>query len=613
MKLRLHSVILAAMAVISGVSCAKEENGPVNEGNGKTPVSPDELHFVVTSAGSTTVKSYIENNGDGTYTPMWSKDDKLAVFIGTIDNLAAPTAVLTNRNEDGLTAKFEGTVTGVDENGTFMSFAPSSSFSGCLTDGEVEITLNSTQKPGSATIDESCDVLVAKPCDYSATDGEVTVNGLHFKRIFSVLKINIVGDERLKGEQINSFRLAAPEGVVLSGKASVNLADATISGWTDAGSALTAEYAEGEGPVIGQENQAVYFVVSPTTIAAGSEVIFEARTANYVFTKKLELAEDMMMPQSQIAVVNLTAEASDIKYSVGFAVDKPIANIGTAFSDNVKVHAMENIGNGHLLFASSDDSKPNVIYDYDYATKTATAIHSDTKTWYWTMTYIGNDKVLLPSKANGRVDVLDLGTNEVTTGVVSGLSQVLRACADSEGNLYVLLRDEAKVYKYNGISAEGKTVVLDAKATDNQLWDMCFDNDGNLLVLGKGAIYCIAPGSTTAEIVAGNPQQEGTNDHLGDYIGNAADLRFVKGQTIFCDSKGYVWFNDAWNMTRVLTKGKTGYKDGNIRVIWFTGLTGNNKLRNAGQFCESPSDKEHEVLALSNDDNLVLSIEVQHN
>lgn len=278
-------------------------------------------------------------------------------------------------------------------------------------------------------------------------------------------------------------------------------------------------------------------------------------------------------------------------------------------SGDVGIHAIENIGNGHLLLASSDDNKPNVIYDYNYATKSIEEIYQANKTWYWTMTCTGNN-VLLASKANGRVDLLNLNTKSVTE-LVTSLPQLLRACTDAEGNLYVLLRDEAKVYKYNGISGDGQQMVLNAKDTDGLLRDMCFDNDGNLLVLGNSVIYCIAPGSNEAEIIAGYPKQEATNDDLHDYIGNPEECRFVKGRTIFCDSKGYVWFCDEWNITRVFTKGTTGYRDGSIKIITCA-ETSNGKLGEVGQFCESPSDAEHEVWAVSWNDKTVYSIKVEY-
>ena len=64
----IKSAALAALTVISAVSCTKEQN--VN-----ASVSQPELHFIIKTAENTPVKSFIEkNNLDGTYTPKWTKD-----------------------------------------------------------------------------------------------------------------------------------------------------------------------------------------------------------------------------------------------------------------------------------------------------------------------------------------------------------------------------------------------------------------------------------------------------------------------------------------------------------------------------------------------------------
>lgn len=101
--------------------------------------SPDEgqkLHFTVNTAENTVVKSFLDNNLDGTYTPKWSKDDELAIFVGAIGENTKPSGVLSNTNETGPVAKFVGTVAAVEGTTSFKSFAPASAFakgygSGC--------------------------------------------------------------------------------------------------------------------------------------------------------------------------------------------------------------------------------------------------------------------------------------------------------------------------------------------------------------------------------------------------------------------------------------------------------------------------------------------------
>ena len=285
---------MAAMLVTAGVSCTKEET--------VEPQAQDGVRFVVNTAENTPVKSFIENNGDKTYTPKWSRGDKLAVFAGNAPELSG---VLSNTNETGTIAKFEGSISGIATSGTFNSFAPASAYKSAAA-GTAEIELASTQHPGKDTVDEACDVLVAKPCNYTVENKAVTVNGLTFKRVFSVLKINLKG-ETLSGEKVKSLKFTAPEGTVLAGCASVALDNARIGNWSSSTATVSAEYGD-DAPVFGTDRNAVYLVVNPTTIPTGSELSFEVTTGNQTVSKTVTLEEEMTFPGSGMAVINLTLE-----------------------------------------------------------------------------------------------------------------------------------------------------------------------------------------------------------------------------------------------------------------------------------------------------------------
>lgn len=272
-----------------------------------------ELHFVVNSTENRT-KSYFDNNMDGTYSPKWSKGDELAIFVGEIKADTKITAKLSNVNESGSSvASFEGTASNVEEEGTFRSFVPAAAFEKAYANGTVGVTLNTVQMPSSITIDESCDILVAKPCYYMSDAGSVVVDDLYFKRLFSVLKVNLTGADALKGETVKSFTITAPKPVILAGRAAVNLSEATVSAWNTNDNAVTALY-EADAPVFGGENglaNTVWLVVNPTTIASGSTLVFNAETANYNISKEVVLTEDMTFPESQIAVINLSIKEGD--------------------------------------------------------------------------------------------------------------------------------------------------------------------------------------------------------------------------------------------------------------------------------------------------------------
>ena len=296
----IKSAALAAIAVVSALSCTKEQNV-------ESPVSQNELHFIIETAENTPVKSFIENNLDETYTPKWSNGDELALFVGEItSSTSEPTAILSNINEEGVTAKFDGTVPTELTKGSFLSFCPAGAFEKGYTDGTIGINLSETQKPSSLTIDEACDILVAKPYDFTAEEGKVVINDLFFKRIFSILKVNLSGVETLNGEQIKSFTLTAP--VTLTGRAAVDLSTATISKWNVDTKSVTATYSE-DCPVFGGADgleNTVWLVVNPTTIPSGSTVTFSGETENYTFSKDVTLTKDIVFPDGQLAVINLT-------------------------------------------------------------------------------------------------------------------------------------------------------------------------------------------------------------------------------------------------------------------------------------------------------------------
>lgn len=190
----------------------------------ESPNEDQKLHFTVNTAENAVVKSFIESDLEGTYVPQWSNGDKLAIFVGAIGEKTKPTGVLSNVNEKGTLAKFEGTVTGIEGSGTFKSFTPASAFAVSYSSGNVGITLTESQKPSSLTIDEACDILVAKEASYTAdAANNVVVNDLFFKRMFSVVKVALTGPTALNGEKVQKFSLTAPEGTVLAGRAAIDL------------------------------------------------------------------------------------------------------------------------------------------------------------------------------------------------------------------------------------------------------------------------------------------------------------------------------------------------------------------------------------------------------
>ena len=371
MKRLIKTAAVIAFSLFAA-SCVKETiNEPSKEGR--------VYKFIVETKENAAVKSFIDNNFDGTYTPKWSKDDELAIFVGKIDaNTKKPTAILKNTNEEGITAKFEGKVTGITETGKFKSFAPASAFQAGLNNTSkswVGINLASVQKPSRHTIDQSCDVLVAQEASYSATNGEIRPADLFFKRMFSIVKVNLNGPELLNGQKLKEFSITAPKNTILTGRAAIDLAKASIEKWNIEDNVVTALYLGTDGPVFGENapnsNNAVWLVVNPTTIKAGVKLTFSGESEDYSFSKEVTLTKDLSFPESQLAVINLSLAAENCeKKQIRIFVEK-FSNVtekgthqpnvtgasGTGVSDNLKY--VYNGTNTNIRFNTNGHSSSN--------------------------------------------------------------------------------------------------------------------------------------------------------------------------------------------------------------------------------------------------------------
>ena len=405
MKRIVKSFAIAAVSALAFISCSQEQN-PVSKDNG--------IHFTIRTSENPQVKSFIDNNLEGKYIPKWSKGDELAMFVGTITEDTKPTGTLTNIEEEGLTATFDGTVTGLPEKGTFKSFAPASAFAASYKSGNIGVTLKDAQNPSCLTIDEACDILVAKESTYLAdASGEVTIDDLFFKRMFSVVKVALKGPASLNGEKVSKFSLTAPKGTVLTGRAAINLSSATIDKWNISNNTVTATYTT-DAPGFGGEypglDNVVWFVVNPGTIESGAKVVFTGETANYTFSKEVTLSKALTFPESQLAVINLTlAEENCTKKVAGNAYvlhedeliegDYLVVYEGKAMKASVssKRLAYSDVTVNNNTIANSDES---IVW------------HISQSGNYWTIFNENNNKYAASTGTKNQAQLLDNGSDD---------------------------------------------------------------------------------------------------------------------------------------------------------------------------------------------------------
>lgn len=425
MKRIIKSLAIAAVSALAFISCSREQN-PISKDNG--------IHFTIRTSENPQVKSFIESDLEleGKYIPKWSKGDELAMFVGNITTGTKATATLKNTNEKGETAYFEGKVTGINEKGTFKSFSPASALEEGFSSGNVGVNLAVVQKPSSLTIDEACDILVAKESNYVVIDGTAAIDDLFFKRMFSVVKVALTGPESLNEEKVSKFSLTAPEGTILTGRAAIDLATATIDKWTIKNNSVTATYSK-DAPMFGGaanlENE-VWLVVNPGTIESGVKVVFAGETANYTFSKEVTLSKALTFPESQLAVINLTlAEENCTKKEV----PAPASWIATDLADitatdevvitmakGESVYAMTSdkgttdnpqavavaVKNGELTETPADNLVWNIANDKGNLT-----IYPKGQTDKWLYSVSGGTKVRVGNATNNKIFTIDDKSN----------------------------------------------------------------------------------------------------------------------------------------------------------------------------------------------------------
>lgn len=416
MKRIVKSFAIAAVSALAFISCSQEQN-PVSKDSG--------IHFTIRTSENPQVKSFIESDLEGKYIPQWSEGDELAMFVGKIADKTKPTATLKNTNKKGETAYFEGTVTGIETEGTFKSFAPASAFAISYNSGNIGVTLAEVQKPSSLTIDEACDILVAKETSYMADKtGEVTIDDLFFKRMFSVVKVALTGPESLKGQKISKFSLTAPEGTVLTGRAAINLSTATIAMWNVKNNAVTATYTT-DAPGFGGEypdlDNVVWLVVNPGTIASDSKVVFAGETADYTFSKEVTLSKALTFPESQLAVINLTLAEENCKKKVA----------GNAYV----LHEDELIEGDYLVVYGGKAMKASVTSNRlaysDVTVNNNTIANSDESiVWhisqsgdYWTIINENTNTYAASTSKKNEAQLLDKGSDDKSLWTVTKTAQ----------------------------------------------------------------------------------------------------------------------------------------------------------------------------------------------
>lgn len=264
----------------------------------------DAVHFAI-SAESPETRTFITNNGNGTYTPSWSAGDKLGVYFTTVSG-SATTFVNGNAGHVGLFEPVQK-IKGVSGAQTLYAFYPLDAFQATATGKRISLNVKEAQTPGSVTtFDKDADILVAAPYSGNLTDGSTI--GLTFTRPLSVVKITPTSPSMLADEYVRSIRLeynGSGGDAPLTGRVELNLETGALGSWPVKTYRVSASYEDGVFPVDGV--RAAYLLVNPVSIPVGKKVTFTVTTNKHVASREFTLSgKALTFPAGNIATIGLS-------------------------------------------------------------------------------------------------------------------------------------------------------------------------------------------------------------------------------------------------------------------------------------------------------------------
>ncbi len=523
-----------------------------------------ELHFVVRAHQDNEVepalRSYIVNNGDGSYTPNWNNGDQLGAFLGstTITNsVEAVDFTLVNTAADGALGVFEGSTVAAGS-GTFQAFYPSSAFVKGYADGGIGLNIGTTvdyiQHPSVGSPDPASDVLLSKACDYESDGSTVVIDDLYFIRPLSVLKINLKGSYA-DGEEVSWLKFSSSSGT-LSGRVNFNPSTAEINSWPAAKQYAWAEYSSSKPVINHATDNTVYLVVNPCTLTTGTNITVTGETAHLNINKSFDLIADMTFPAGNIAVLNLTINAADC--SLKASEDYTLVTTSGAFEAGAKyVFAFKDGSDGHYVFLNSigsgTNTNPNI--ESNALTVSAGVISSP------------NSKYVFTAETGSEAGTFKFKNSEDNYIYNSGSSTTLNTNNGSSADWLPTFLSDSKTYKLQVGSSSGRymsygTNTYSAKAYD-PVNNAFIDQVDNAVALGQ----CSGAISVFKYVDTRTPLATPTNLAVSDMTVTWDAVANAGSYTVTIDGTDYVAGTNSYVHT-----GAAGYYD--VEVIAHPTLAG---------------------------------------
>lgn len=317
MKRVFNFVVLAAVAVVALMSCQKKEVEFIDQKDGLKTV-----HFTVKAGIGKETRTYLsENNGE--YSAKWSFDsskeiaDQIGVFFGEFENdvkSVDATFEIVDVTDDVATFSGEGTVS--QDLVKFTSFYPAGAFTRTFQNGGIGVKVDKAQNPVLGSFDPNMDILIGKQKDIAITSSNVLIDDIQFARVMAILRINVLAKNaqaEVAGKTITSLKLVAPN-TTLTGTANVSAVTGEITAWTQSNNEVIANIDAEEEITVNESDgfSAVYLIVNPATISAGSTLTFTVGTSDGSTYTRNVTAPAMEFLAATVTEINLTLRDTDL-------------------------------------------------------------------------------------------------------------------------------------------------------------------------------------------------------------------------------------------------------------------------------------------------------------
>jgi pectate lyase len=295
----MKKLLIPVLLVLAAVSCQRENN-----------VCRDIVDITVT-AGIPGTRSFIENDGTA-WIPFWNKDDVLGVMV---DEAYDKPHGLKNTSEDGRTATFAGTLDNAEDGEHVLTAWYPKGLKAGRSGSVLKYVLAEEQTlPSLTSFDPSMDLLVGMPETFTVAEGKANVDGMRFRRVFTVVKVTLKDEStKLAGRKVSRVALTAAS--TLTGKANVEITTGDITRWENPSSTVAGNYSGTDFTIDGIHS--AFLLVNPAILAAGSSLTVNVTTddAALVISKSVTLPKEVVFAENKVTTLTFTLSDENVQDS----------------------------------------------------------------------------------------------------------------------------------------------------------------------------------------------------------------------------------------------------------------------------------------------------------